>query len=110
MENDNKTPANKGITRDDKGRYVKGVSGNPTGKNSGRKSLSKLIEAIEEAETSRDKSLWAHLVERAYKNDRVAIALFNKLIPNNVLDSEKDERDRIINIITYKKEDYDQKG
>jgi len=78
-------PANNGIIRDKKGRFAKGTApGNPTGRNVGRHPMLELEEALEQARINHDKPFLVHFVERAYKNDIVAIALAKKLLPDKI--------------------------
>lgn len=61
--------------------WVKGQSGNPKGrKRTGESHLEKLEKAVAEHERKTGQNLWAHFVERAFKDDRVMIALGRKLI------------------------------
>jgi len=77
-------PTNQETIRNKKGRFVKGSSGNPTGKNAGRKPILDLYNALDEACIKRNKSFLQHFVERAYENDTVAIALAKKIIPDKL--------------------------
>jgi hypothetical protein len=109
MDNNNNSilPTNQDAGRDNKGRFVKGISGNPKGINGGRKPVVELYEALERACVRHNKSFIEHLIDRAYKNDTVAIALAKKLLPDQIEEVGEAAMHRIINIITYKKEDYD---
>jgi len=77
-------PSNQGPIRDNKGRFVKGSSGNPTGKNAGRPPMLDLEKALLKAQRIHNKSFLDHLVERAYESDAVAIALAKKLISDKL--------------------------
>ncbi|MBL7132384.1 MAG: hypothetical protein ISS45_13500 [Candidatus Omnitrophica bacterium] len=70
------------IRRDNKGRFVEGSSGNPTGKNAGRPPQLDMEEALLDAQRIHNKSFIEHFIERAYKSDAVAIALAKKLLPD----------------------------
>ena len=78
----NKQPSNQGLIRDSKGRFIKGHSGNPEGINAGRRPYLDLDEALAKAQREHSKSFLEHFIERAYKNDQVAIALMKKLLPD----------------------------
>lgn len=70
--------------RDKNGRFIKGSSGNPTGKNAGRPPQEDLEEALLNAQQKHDKTFLQHFVERAFINDNVAIALAKKLLPDQI--------------------------
>lgn len=77
-------PSNQEIIRDNKGRFIEGSSGNPTGKNAGRPPQIQLEEALIKAQKEHNKDLLEHLVERAYQSDAVLIALAKKLLPDKI--------------------------
>jgi hypothetical protein len=69
--------------RDEKGRFLEGVSGNPEGKPKGSKNQLTLLEEalIEEAEKS-GKTYWQKLAEWCFINPKVAVAILKKFIPD----------------------------
>jgi hypothetical protein len=67
--------------RNEKGQFVKGVSGNPEGKKTDD-NIALLERSIERAEKITGKHILSHYVNRAYVSSRVIISLLNKLIPN----------------------------
>jgi len=63
--------------------FVKGQSGNPSGrKTGGNTKVHALQHAIREVEKKKGKSLLIHAVEQAYKDRGVLIAILKKLIPD----------------------------
>ena len=63
--------------------WKKGVSGNPKGRP--KKGLTEgdmLLAAIDKMEKFKRLSILEHLVDRAYENDAVLIALLKKLVPD----------------------------
>jgi hypothetical protein len=69
------------VERGESGRWKKGQSGNPKGRKPGISEKDLLREAIEKVEKTKNKSLLELFVERAYVEDRVLIALVDRLIP-----------------------------
>ena len=60
-----------------------GQSGNPHGRP--RVPEAELLrQAVAETEIEKKKSLWKHLVERAYQDDAVLIALSKKFLPDKL--------------------------
>ena len=87
MADENKEkPANAGEMqgiRDEKGRFIEGVSGNPEGKIKGTKNyLTQLEEAIEKYETEKGKKLFDRLIQRAFISDNVLMNVIKKFIPD----------------------------
>jgi len=71
------------IERVEKGHFAKGKSANPNGRPKGSKNYSILLEeAIGEAERKKDKKFLDRVMERAYMNDVVMLAVLKKLIPD----------------------------
>jgi hypothetical protein len=69
--------------RDDKGRFIKGVSGNPAGKPEGAKNYLTLLEEELEIEgKSRKRSFFSKVAKFAYTNPRVAVAVLKKFVPD----------------------------
>jgi len=73
----------KGIKRDSKGRYVKGSAPpNPAGRpKEGYTQLDQLLKSISRVERKHDEKLLDHIVEKAYVDNSVAIAILNRLVP-----------------------------
>jgi len=87
MADENKEkPANAGEMqgiRDEKGRFIEGVSGNPEGKIKGSKNYLTLLEdAIKNYETVTGKKLFDRLINRAFINDNVLLNVVKKFIPD----------------------------
>lgn len=69
--------------RDEKGRFVKGVSGNPSGVNQ-TTVYNKLIDALEKKGSSRREGFWDMVAEKAYTNPQVLVAVLKKILPDKV--------------------------
>ena len=61
--------------------WKKGESGNPKGRPR-TPAISLLRKAMGEVELEQRKSLFKHIVERAYVSDVVAVAIMRKLVPD----------------------------
>lgn len=77
-----KEPVKAGKNRDKNGRFIKGVSGNPNGRPKGPIHIKELEEAILRAEKAKDKGFLDRVIERAYVNDAVLLAVLKKFIPD----------------------------
>lgn len=65
--------------------FVKGQSGNPAGRQKGGYSIDALFKAIKRQERKEDRDRFLdHLVIRAYKNDKVLVAVAKKILPDLV--------------------------
>lgn len=63
--------------------WEKGQSGNPNGRpKKGDSAEEMLLVAIRTVEKSKRKNLLNHFVRRAFKNDKVLIALVKKIVPD----------------------------
>ena len=80
--------------------FKKGIVTNPNGRPR-KPEIALLREAIEATEIEQKKSLWKHLVERAYKDDGVLKALSNKFVPDMTTLSIDPQSNKII--VEFKK-------
>ena len=67
--------------RTEKGQFIKGVSGNPNGRQRSEW-RDELEEAIRVVQGKKRKKLMIHIVEQAYKDNKVLVALLKKLLPD----------------------------
>ena len=77
-----------------KGRFVKGKSGNPKGREKGSKNfftLGKLYEAIKSVEDDKKIDYFKYIIERSLDSDKILIALMHKIIPSVVITKIEDE-------------------
>jgi len=65
--------------------WKKGESGNPKGAVR-RPEIELVRQAIAEVEQEKKKSLWKHLIEQAYVDNAVLIAVGKKFIPDKIED------------------------
>jgi len=85
------------------GRFAPGVSGNPAGRVLAPE-REELRLALEYAKKKNKKSFLRHFVERAFKNDMVAVALAKKLLPDKIEGSGELQGLRIILVRPNKEE------
>lgn len=76
-------------------RWVKGQSGNPSGRPR-RPEIEELRKALVKAKKEHKVSFIEHFVDKAYKEKDYAIALFKKILPQELFIS-KDERKVVVN-------------
>lgn len=84
------------ISRNKKGQYPKGVSGNPSGKriHSWRNELEDAIRIVEK---KKRKKFMVYAVEKAYTDNHVLVAVLKKLLP----DLKTEEIDAGANLKTF---------
>jgi len=71
------------VKRYSDGKYMKGECPNPTGRPlDGTTHLAHLLAAVRKVESRENKNLLEHFVERAFRTDKVLIAVMKKLIPD----------------------------
>lgn len=79
-------PANAGeiqVIRDENGRFVEGVSGNPEGKIKGTKNYITLLEeALEKRAVKENVSFYDKLAEWCFRYPKTATAILKKFIPD----------------------------
>ena len=68
--------------RESNGRWVSGVSGNTSGKGVRKSPRYLLLEAIQAYEDGKSKDLMMHMVEQAFEDNKVLVALMKKLLPD----------------------------
>jgi hypothetical protein len=76
-------PDKQELNRDKKGKFIKGVSGNPGGRPK-VSYIDQLCTAIKTVEADKKKELFIRFVEQAYANPSIMIALMNKLLANKM--------------------------
>ncbi len=91
--------------RDAKGRFLKGVSGNPKGMNQFT-SLVPLIEALRDAGKERKEDFWHMVAKRVWTNETVLIAVLKKILPDKIQGEGLGDRTTIYNIIQQIQRDF----
>jgi len=71
--------------------WKKGQSGNPRGRPR-RPEIEELRKALEVAKEKNKKSFLVHFVEKAYEDKDYAIALFKKILPNELFIDKEDRK------------------
>lgn len=83
-----KEPNNMGekkVLRDEKGRFIKGVVTNPSGKPKGTKNyLTQLEESLEKQAELEGKSYYDKLAQWCFRNPSVAVSILKKFIPDKI--------------------------
>jgi len=72
-------------------RWKKGETGNPKGRPR-RPEIQELRNALEIAKEKHKKSFLQHFVEKAYEEKDYAIALFKKILPNELFINKEDKK------------------
>ena len=73
--------ANTKTGRDNRGRFKKGVSGNPGGRPSFA-SINNLIKALEKEGHKRGQDFWDMVAKKANNNPQILIAILKKILPD----------------------------
>ena len=71
-----------GEGRDPKnGRFLPGISGNPQGRKLGSGYMEEFRRVLADKEKAKKKTILGHLIERAFDDDRVLIAVVDRMLP-----------------------------